>query len=821
MQYVSSYFIFLFTIQLILILRQAPSLWLLAVWCLFFFSIVAFRKHFFFPQDHPHAQHRKQLIAITLILILSLTLFHVYFYQYAQKNSESVISSSLYNNGELTLLSGRITSPVIGDGNRVRFDLLVDHIHQQKLPRKEKVRVTRYVLDIEELDAYTSLARGDLWQGHVKLSIPDQARNPGAFNYQRFLFYNNIHYVGQIADQQWVTDSDKTGIGKFVYLLDKQRNGWIKQVDRIFSPDIAPIVQAMTIGYRTDLDPELVDMYQKLGIIHILAISGLHVGIIIWALYWALTHLPITREKAIAILLLFIPFYIYLSGAQVSVVRAGLMAMIVLLCLRFHLWKYSLLGLYAVYVITLIVQPYSIFNIGFQLSFLVTFVLMSGYPFVERLMDPWKWPERLKQVTAISLLAQLASIPIILYHFYQLFPFSLIINIILVPIYSILFIPGAFVLTIISFIHVELVQAGVYLYENSLQFLHKLLNWINSLSYSTLHLGRPQTWWYGIYVGLLLAWLIQLERRKWGFSWMILSIFPLLIIVQLLLPYMDREAKIMMLDIGQGDAIVVELPYRKEVLLIDLGGQFHFPQEEWMARKNEFEVGRDIVLPYLKYRGINKVNKIIVSHGHYDHFGGIQGLLGQVKIDLVLRSPVITHSEFEKEGLDKLNEHGIPIAVLGRGDEWKTKQAVFHVLFPEKKEDLAENDVNIHDYNVVMWNKIYQTSFLWTGDVEEVGEREILHHYPQLNADILKVAHHGSNTSTTEEWLNQVQPKVSLISVGKNNRYGHPHPVVSERIEEYQSKLYRTDVHGGIMIQVSPTSVHIIPTLQESIEGIK
>jgi competence protein ComEC len=823
MYYVSSYFIFLFTIQLILILRQAPSLWLLAIWGLFFLSIVVFRKHLLFSQDHPHAHSRKQLIAITLASLVLLAISHSYFYYHAQKNYESIITSNLphlYENDDSILLSGRITSSVMGDGNRVRFDLLVDHIQHQKLPKKEKVRVTRYALSPEEVDAYTAITRGDLWQGHVKLSVPDLARNPGAFNYNRFLFYQNIHYVGQITDQEWMTDSDHTFIGKLVYHLDDQRNGWIKQIERIFSPDIAPIVQAMTIGYRTELDPVLVDMYQRLGIIHILAISGLHVGIIIWALFWALTQLPITREKVIAILLLFIPFYIYISGAQVSVVRAGLMAMIVLLCIRFHLWKHSLLGLYAVYILTLLIQPYSIFNVGYQLSFLVTFALISGYPFVERLFEQWKWPQSLKQVIAISLLAQLASIPIIIFHFYQLSPFSLFINIILVPIYSILFIPAAFVLTLISFIHIEIIQAGVYLYETILRFLHKVLHRINVVPYSTIHFGRPPMWWYVLYVVLLLAWLTQLERGRWRLSWTTVSLIPVLLVIQLLLPYMDREAKIMMLDVGQGDAIVIELPYRKEVLLIDLGGQFHFPQEEWMKRESEFEVGREIILPYLKYRGINKVHKIIITHGHYDHFGGIQGLLGQIDIDLVLRSPIAPHSVFEQEWINNISRLGIPIASLGGGDEWSTKQAYFHILFPEKQAGIANHVGSIHDYNVVVWNQIYQTSFLWTGDVEEIGEREILHHYPQLKADILKIAHHGSNTSTTEEWLNQVLPKVSLISLSRNNRYGHPHPMVSQRLEEYNSKVYRTDVHGGIMIKVNPTSFHIVPTLQESTEGI-
>jgi competence protein ComEC len=823
MQYISSYFVFLFTVQLVLILRQASSLWLLALWGFLFFGILVFRKDMMFPQDHPHAPIRQRLILLSLAFLLLLPVSHLYFYNYVQQYEDSVITAQLTRetNQGTVQLSGRVVSMVERDGDRIRFDLQVNRLNQEKLPSNETVKLSRYVLDLDEKQSYEPLAKGDYWEGFVELSIPNGARNPGAFDYKNYLFQQHIHYVGNIVDTGWSYAHDSSWKGKIIYFLDRQRTLWIDQVEHIFSDEAAPIVQAMTIGYRSEIDPQLTEMYQELGIIHVLAISGLHVGIILWSLYWGLTKLPLTREKVLVILFLFIPFYIYVSGAQVSVVRAGLMGMIVIVCLRYNLWKHSLLGLYAVYVATLFFNPYFLYNVGYQLSFLVTYVLMVAYPAVRPLLHQWRLPEWFKTIVGISLLAQLASLPILLFYFYQFSPLSLVINIIIVPIYSIIFIPVSFMITIISFLNVDVLQLAIFLYEYGLHLLHKALHWVYSYSFSTIHMGKPQGWWFFLYFSLFITWLIQLELKKWKASWVVMFLLVFLIPLQLLLPYLDNEAKIMVLDVGQGEAIVVELPYRAEVLIIDLGGQISFQQEEWRKRSKEFEVGRDIILPYLRYRGINKVDKIIVTHGHFDHFSGIQGILGQVKIGQFLRSPITAQSDFERTWLHQLNQYGVPLYSLGRGDKWGDEHAYFHVLFPKKDDDRIESVRNLHDYNVVLWNKIYQTTFLWTGDIEDTGEKEILVHYPQLKADFLKIAHHGSSTSTSEEWLEKTEPKVALISVGSKNRYGHPDEDVIQRLKEDQIKIYRTDVHGGIMIKVSPDKVLIVPTLQESRQAIK
>lgn len=822
MLYISSYVVFLFTIQLILILSKTPSWWLIALWGLLFFYVYRYRWKFYYPGDHPHAWNRKRMVAVWLASLLFLCASHVYFSFLIQQKTYSPISAYMEAatvspqdplvDEEPIYVTGTILSPISIDGDRVSYTLNVDSLNQEILPRSEKIIVQHYLNSLEERDKYTSVSRRDYWGSYVLLNKPSSARNPGAFDYKNYLSREHIYFVGRVIDPEWKHQPSDSWLGKWLNHVDQQRNRWLQQVEAIFSEDIVPIVQAMTMGYRDELAPELVEMYQQLGIIHILAISGLHVVIILWGLYRLLSLLPITREKIYLVLMIFLPLYMYLSGGQVSAIRAGLMGMVALIFLRFQWWKHSLLGLYAVYVAMLFYNPFYLYHIGFQLSFAVTFILITAYPSVEKNLSIL--PKGVRQVVGIAVLAQIASLPIILVHFYQFSPMSLLINILLVPIYSFIFIPAAFLLTLLSYIHTDLVSLFILFYEGLLGWIHQGLFILQEFPYAVLSVGRPSAWWLGIYIGIMVSFFILIEKGKGKLAWAQIALLVLCIGSLLIYPYFDHKAKIMVLDVGQGDAIVIELPFREEVILIDLGGQTQFIAEEWMQRKKEFEVGRDVILPYLRFRGINTVHKVINTHGHYDHFGGVQGLLGKINIEQVFRSPVYPQSEFEKEWLAKIAEENIPIYSLGQGDQWGTEHAFFHALFPQKKEKLGTDVNNLHDWNIVLWNQIYETTFLWTGDVEEYGESAIVEEYPELQADIVKIAHHGSQTSTSEAWLKQIKAQIGLISVGRNNRFGHPHPIIIERLAEEGLEVYRTDNHGGIMIQIKPQEMDIIPTLQ-------
>jgi len=809
------YFTIAFTLQLHLILTyQAPVLFINIIWGFLFFLMFFYRNKFYYPKDHPYYLDRYKQFVIALGLIIFLILTNLYLQAFIAIKTDSQlvkIVETLKQDGPVQL-EGKITTNIKIDGNRIRFELRVKRINDERLPRAEKVIITRYASQQHELYDYQQVKRGDSWQGEVSLSMPFSARNLGGFNYQRFLAQQYIYVTGVIETDSFVSISQPAIIDRFARLLDERRVRWLSQIDVLFDPKLAPVIQAMTMGYREQIDEDLLQMYQQLGLIHLLAISGLHVGIIIWGLYHLLLKLKISRERAITLLILLIPIYIYLSGAQVSVIRAGLMAIAVLICLRLGYWRQSIIALFTVYILLLLWYPYYLYQVGFQLSFLITFLLVTAYkPMIHLLC---KWPARFAQAVSVALIAQLGSIPVILLHFYQLSPYSLILNILLVPVYTFVLIPGAFVLTIISFLSIQVVTLAVDGYQLIFSFVHELIARVRAFPYANLHFGKPAVWWIILYMIVTGALFYFAEQKKRLISLSILLFIPGLLSVQLLLPYMDRKAHVMMLDVGQGESIVIELPYRKEVMMIDLGGQVRFQAMEWMRPSQPFEVGKDILLPYLRYRGINKIDRIIISHGHYDHFGGIEGLLGEIKIERLYRSPIPSQGVFEREWLGRVHEEGIQIYGLFKGHSWQTKQAFFQVVFPDPPTATQAHPFKLHDYNLVLWSHIYGVSFLWTGDLEAEREKEIISWYPGIKADILKVGHHGSLTSTSAELLNQLKPSIALISVGRRNLYRHPHPEVIARLTEREVDIFRTDEMGGIYIQLSPNRLRVIPSLQ-------
>ncbi|WP_025028828.1 ComEC/Rec2 family competence protein [Caldalkalibacillus mannanilyticus] len=319
MYYLLLYFSILFTVQVILILEKAPVLWLLAIWSFLLCAAIFFRQKLLYPSDHPHFVLRKQLYAGTLVLLVCLIFSNLYV-QFVQKHrEESWIKQQLVQQEQQEMaarITGKLTSPPMHDGNRVQFTLEVAKVEGHILALKEKVLVQRYAETEEELSAYQSLKRGTLWSGEVQLKLPEPARNPGAFDYRQHLFQQGIHSIGRISNNNWQAQQNRNWQTRLLQHLDHQRERWSVQVQRIFSDDVAPIILAMTIGDRNEIDPDLLVSYQQLGLIHLLAISGLHVGIIVWCLYALLLKFTFTREKVLMFLFCLLPVYIYISEPQ-------------------------------------------------------------------------------------------------------------------------------------------------------------------------------------------------------------------------------------------------------------------------------------------------------------------------------------------------------------------------------------------------------------------------------------------------------------------------------------------------------------------------
>lgn len=812
-----TYVVLLFLIQAALILTKGVIWELNLLWGSLLFFLFILRTAFFLPADHPLRPLQSKQLLIWLGGLIFLIFSNLYLGMYVinlnyselKEEINKIDPSGLLEQGKLKVtLDGEVTSPVTIDGNRIRFILTVKRLDDHPIETGEKVVITHYGQTLEEMEQYDGLKPGDGWRGEVILKRPDPARNPGAFDYRLYLKRQAIHFVAE-TDGPYVIIPREIRFS-FQQMITWFRHKWMEQTENLFSDQVAPFVQAMTVGEWRGIDEELLTIYQDLGLIHLLAISGLHVAVVLGVIFWLLSRLPLTRETIYLILFLFIPVYIAFSGLSVPVIRSGLMAFLLLLFLRFNWQHHALLGFYFALVFLVILEPYALFQPGFQLSFAITFALLTVVPRVAELF-PFKihW---LNQGLAVAAVAQLVSLPIVLHHFYSFSPLSFILNLIMVPLHSALFIPGAYILTCVSFVDVSAISLPLWIYESIFALVHHLLVWLNGWPHLVLNAGRPDWWWQLLAIVTLLLLAVWAEQKKGGRVIWAICLFGLLLLFQLVKPYLDHRGYVTILDVGQGDAILVEAPFRQEVVLIDGGGRFFVYEQDWQRPAQPFEVGRDILLPYLKYRGINKIDKVIISHGHYDHWGGLQGLLGKIPIGMLLHPPLVPQSEEERKWLDQVILNKIPIFAVDQGDAWRTGHAQFMVLYPRGKQ--PELVGHVHDYNLVIWNKLYDVTFLWTGDVEVKGEEEILASFPHLKADVLKVAHHGSRTSTSPRWLDQIEAKVAVISAGRNNRYGHPHREVLERLEEKGILVYQTARQGGVRIVVKPKGYEIIPTLQ-------
>ncbi|GAA0340960.1 hypothetical protein GCM10008967_34110 [Bacillus carboniphilus] len=250
-----------------------------------------------------------------------------------------------------------------------------------------------------------------------------------------------------------------------------------------------------------------------------------------------------------------------------------------------------------------------------------------------------------------------------------------------------------------------------------------------------------------------------------------------------------------MIDIGQGDSILIQMPLNKGTYLIDTGGA------DWDQEKDEedqYIAARSILIPYLKSLGITKVDKLIITHGDLDHAGGTLLLMEEFKISELVLGKKLLFSDLEKDILGKAKAEGIHIHYAKEGDYWETLGGRFEILSPEGKE------VNENDRSIVIKAKIHDIGFLFTGDISKEKEQTIIRRYPNLKADVLKVGHHGSNTSTSNIFLRKLNPSYALISVGRKNWYGHPHKEVLERLATEEIQVLRTDENGAIQIKINP-----------------
>lgn len=701
------------------------------------------------------------------IVSLSCILFFLYYL--------SAPDSITINDGPVQKIDknhfiGKIIGPVTRTDKRIEFIFKDEQL-------KKKIIVSYFFNTDEQIEDsyfYRSLKSGASCQLNGMIKQPDLSRNPGQFDYQTYLLNKGISY------QLTLNSSDDIICTKssLFHFIPSFRTTLLEMTEQQLSHDTAAWLNALVLGDTSLLSNETTELFQRWSLSHLLAISGLHIGIIAGLIYMLLVYTNLLpKEKAEWLLIFFLPLYALLAGGEPSVLRSSTMVLIFIVLKKVKLTNSYLDILSVVFILLITFDKYIIYHIGFQFSFAVTLGLILSGQWIAQSESKWY------QLLQISFVSQMMILPIQLHYFYTFQPLSIILNVIVVPYFSLFVIPLMFMLLIIlplPLVPIQLIDK-IFVYIHS--FILRLLEKLDILFDFPLYIGQISFSIAIIYYIIFIIFMKYLERGETRSSIKYGSLFIMFILILVIRPHFSPTGSITMLDIGQGEAIVIELPYRRGVYFIDAGAKFSFTDLE----PNE-KVYRQVIKPYLLSRGIQKVDGIFLSHEDIDHIGSVPYLVAEFNVKELFISPYFNRNH---EDYDKYFKQ-VTITEVGFKEKIIRKGHVFFIISP-KKDYRSDNDNSL-----VIYTKLGRKDWLFTGDAGTAIEKELLTTFPNLSIDVLKVGHHGSDTSTDPLFIKQVKPQVALISVGANNSYGHPREEVIKTLEEAGVIIYRTDQHGAI-----------------------
>ncbi len=623
-------------------------------------------------------------------------------------------------------------------------------------------------------------------------------RNPGGFDTKAYWQRKNVRaafYSGTKARFKFLKGEKKNFLKAGAIALKKTLS---RSLSSDFDSRQAAFLKALFLGERSDMDQDFKDLFLKTGTMHILAVSGFNIGFLSAVLWLFLKPFALSRNFKLFFTLAAIWGYCLLVGWQAPVVRASVMGSVILLG---HLSGRKTDGLNSLGLAALVVllwNPQQLFDVGFELSFLAVFGLITLAPrFIAPLEllpnERFTWWDKAifsgRELFWVSFICYVLTLPIVVQNFYILTPYSLLANLLVVPISFLLFLCGVlyfmtfgwvpsalfFVLAVMKFFMLLLIR-GLYVIEN--------------LPGSVLILGRLEAWLAALLAaGIFYFFFEPRIKTRWGRA-AILVLFCLnVFLLEEVVRQTSRKFEMTALDVGQGDAIYFQFPQGGN-LLVDTGG----------ARFSD--KGRSVVVPFLKSKGVRALDAVMISHPQEDHVGGLSAVLDELNVKNVIHSGRPYASQLWKNIQWQIANEKARLWVASRGDEIQGFAAFkIRVLHPDRN---AVADKNINNDSVVVKINDAERSFLMTGDIEDAAMKDILNSGQDLKADVLKVPHHGAKLKADGfAFVQAVSPKFSLISVGERNPFGHPAPVTLAALESIPgNKILRTDATGAITLNL-------------------
>ena len=642
------------------------------------------------------------------------------------------------------------------DINDTSFTMIVDNfkIDGNKLSLTligEEDLVATYYIDTydELLYLKDNLKYGVSLNIEGELNIPSNNTVPNTFNYKKYLNSKDIYYSLSISKLE-ILDTDIN----FIYKVRNIIN------DRLSKIDNTGYMKAFVIGDMNGIGDEFYTMYQKIGITHLFAISGSHItllSVILLKLFGKFSD----KSKYLIIDIILIMFG-YIVGYPASIKRCIVFFIInsINKIFKFDLNSFKVMLLV---VFSLVLYNYKIiYDIGFLYSVgtVLGIILCNGFI---------SHDNKIISSFRLSLIAFIVSLPISLCNFYEVNLLSIFYNMIYIPFISVLVFP----LSLISFI----IPSLSFLFEISIKVLEVSSSFLSSIRFFNIYLNFNM-------IQVILYYLVTLLVFYKGI-YKLGILLVLIVVLDIISPYLDSNGYVYFFDVGQGDSSLIISPYRKDIILIDTGGSVSYVSEEWMSR-SEYNVS-DNIISFMKSIGIKKIDLLILSHGDADHANEVDNILKDIDIKCLN----VNQGDF-----NSLEENAIASVGLC---QYNPRNMILEYL----NYKMYDNE---NDNSLLTYMKIYDTSILTSGDSSSKVEEDLLDKYKLSNIDILKLSHHGSKTSSSYKYLSNVNPKIAIISSGRNNRFNHPSSETIETLEKLSIDYFNTQTSGTIEFIIKKNS---------------
>jgi len=713
--------------------------------------------------------HKRNLLAFLIGYLWALLFAQLYLQQQLQ---ESLI-------GQDIVLEGVVRGLPDPGARSVRFDFEVDdyffidgessELLKSSMP--SRLRLSWYYFKGE-------IHSGEKWRLQVRLKPPHGMQNPGGFDYEKWLYQHGVHATGYIRKS-----AENIKIGESDALISSIREGLLSVLTNLSDSRYEGLLQALTIGNKTAISSEQWQVLRLTGTSHLMAISGLHIGLVAGMVFFMVRRLvPAFMCKyssafqiAAVASLIIAGFYALLAGFTVPTQRAFIMLLVMMLAVLLKRPAFSINTLSLALIAVLVMSPVSVLSVGFWLSFLA--VIIIAMVSTARVSGPQTRLSAWLQGVRIQWLIALGMLPVGVLLFQQGSVISPVANMLVIPMVGFIIVPLSLLASLMSMISTEI---SLWMFTNISElftYVWALLEWFAQAPLSSWQ--RSSIPYLHSLIALVGALILLMPKGfPMRYSGLIL-LMPMLIYDY---PRPDeREFWVDVLDVGQGLSVLVQT--RDKSLLYDTGAKL----------STRFDIGERVVVPYLTYIGLQKLDILIVSHADNDHAGGMDSVMRMVNV-----SQLLTESKLvkEKSRLDK------PDKVCAAGQRWQWNGVNFEVLHPES----YYKKINNRSCVLKVWNKHY--SLIIPGDIESRAEKEVLLKYSErLSTDVLIVPHHGSNTSSSEHWLDMLQPQLSIVSAGYKNRFGHPTYKVLERYKKRGSRVINTANAGMIQLKLPDSSV--------------